>query len=66
LAVYVDPVFIENHWIHRSGGIPFFVVALLLLVPVVWVLRRGEKRGESSKLKVQGSEFKVQRLKAKS
>jgi exosortase len=44
LAAYVDPVFINRHWIHRSGGIPFFVVALLLLVPVVWGLRRWERR----------------------
>ena len=52
LAAYVDPIFIDRHWIHSSGGIPFFIVALLLLVPVVWVMRRWEKRGESSKLKV--------------
>ena len=52
LAAYVDPVFIDRHWIHSSGGIPFFFVALLLLMPVVWVMRRWEKRAESSKLKV--------------
>ena len=52
LAAYVDPIFIERHWIHSSGGIPFFIVALLLLVPVVWGLRRWEKRGERSKPKV--------------
>jgi exosortase len=43
LGAYVDMRFIEGHWLHRSGGIPFFVVALLMLVPVVWVLRRAER-----------------------
>lgn len=44
LAAYVDPVFIESHWIHRSGGIPFFVVALLLLLPFLWWMRRAERK----------------------
>jgi exosortase len=44
LASYVDPVFITGHWLHRSGGIPFFMVGLILLAPVLWILRRVEVR----------------------
>lgn len=44
LASYVNPVFITGHWLHRSGGIPFFVAGLILLSPVLWILRRLEKR----------------------
>jgi exosortase len=44
LANYVDMRFLSNHWIHSSGGIPFFAVALALFIPLVWVLRRTEAR----------------------
>lgn len=47
LGSYVDPVFITGHWLHRSGGIPFFVVGLALLSPVLWILRRIERRADS-------------------
>ncbi|MBN1106602.1 MAG: exosortase [Deltaproteobacteria bacterium] len=43
LGAYVDPAFITGHWLHRSGGMPFFVVGLLLMAPVLWGLRRVEK-----------------------
>jgi exosortase len=43
LAAYVDPIFLTNHWIHSAGGKPFFILALLFLVPVLWVLRKSEK-----------------------
>ncbi|MCU0558683.1 MAG: archaeosortase/exosortase family protein [Desulfobacterales bacterium] len=42
LANYVDPRFLSTHWLHSSGGIPFFAVALALLIPLVWALRRSE------------------------
>ena len=42
LANYVDLRFLSNHWIHTSGGIPFFAVALALFIPLVYVLRRTE------------------------
>jgi exosortase len=45
LANYVDMSFITNHWIHRSGGIPFFAVAMGMFIPLVWALRRTEKPG---------------------
>jgi exosortase/archaeosortase family protein len=45
LAAYVDPGFIGRSWLHTSGGIPFFVVGLMLLGPVLWGLRKAEKAG---------------------
>jgi exosortase len=44
LAVYVDPSFITGSIVHRSGGIPIFVLALTMLGTVVFVLRRFEGR----------------------
>jgi exosortase len=44
LASYVDPRFVTGSWLHKSGGIPFFGVALLLLLPVLWGVRKAEKR----------------------
>ena len=48
LAAYVDPIFIQNHWIHSAGGKPFFVLAMLFMVPVLWLLRRSEMKGKKS------------------
>jgi exosortase len=44
LSLYVDPGFIGGSLLHKSGGTPFFVLALLFLLPVLWGLRRVEKR----------------------
>lgn len=44
LGAYVDPRFITGSWLHRSGGIPFFVVGLLLLLLVLWGLRKLERK----------------------
>lgn len=44
LANQVDMRFLTDHWIHRSGGLPFFAAALMLLIPLVWMLRRSESR----------------------
>jgi len=44
LANQVDMRFLTDHWIHRSGGLPFFAAALMLLIPLVWMLRRSEAR----------------------
>jgi exosortase len=43
LANYVDPRILESS-LHREGGTPFFVVALLLLAPILFFLRRSEKK----------------------
>jgi exosortase len=44
LANYVDPGFLYGN-LHREGGIVFFLLGLLLLLPVLWLLQRGEKPG---------------------
>jgi exosortase len=44
LANYVDMRFLSNHWIHTSGGIPFFAVGLAMFIPLVWLLRKTEMR----------------------
>ncbi len=41
LGTYVDPMILKSS-LHREGGIPFFVLALLLLTPVLYFLRRSE------------------------
>jgi exosortase len=44
LAVYVDPRMMGSA-VHRMGGIPFFILALVLLSGVLYLLRRGERKG---------------------
>jgi len=43
LAVYVDRGFLESS-LHRDGGIVFFILALCLMAPILFVLRRGEHK----------------------
>jgi exosortase len=43
LASYVDPGFLYGR-LHREGGVVFFLIGLTLLLPVYWLLRRGEGR----------------------
>jgi exosortase len=50
LANYVDMRFLTNHWIHSSGGIPFFAVAMGMFIPLVWALHRTEKNGRRPRL----------------
>jgi len=44
LGTYVDPRILQSS-LHREGGIPFFIVALLLLAPVLYFLRKSEGQG---------------------
>ena len=44
LASEIDAAWITNSWLHKSGGQPFFILALLLLTPVLLFLRRSEAR----------------------
>ena len=46
LASYVDMRFITGSWLHKSGGIPFFVVGLVLMAPVLLALVNLEKKGK--------------------
>ena len=41
LATYVDPGFLYGN-LHREGGVVFFLIGLLLMVPVYWILQTGE------------------------
>jgi exosortase len=42
LANYVNPAFLYGR-LHKKGGVVFFLLGLSLLIPVYWLLRRGEK-----------------------
>ncbi|MEN6374759.1 MAG: exosortase/archaeosortase family protein [Smithella sp.] len=48
LSHYVDPRIIESP-LHREGGIPFFIVGLLLMAVILFFLIKSEKR-KASKL----------------
>jgi exosortase len=58
LGAFVDMRFISGSRLHSSGGIPFFVLALLFLAPVVWGLVRWERRepGQSRNKRLGGQE----------
>jgi exosortase len=43
LGNYVDPRILSSS-LHREGGIPFFILGLLLLAPILIFLRRSEKK----------------------
>ena len=44
LANYVDPTFITDSVWHRSGGIPLFLLSLVVLFSLVWLLRISERK----------------------
>ena len=44
LANYVDPTFITDSTLHRNGGIPLFLLFLVVLLSLAWLLRRFEKK----------------------
>jgi exosortase len=46
LANYVDPGFLFGN-LHREGGVVFFLIGLILLLPLYWFLRRGENGASS-------------------
>lgn len=43
LSNYVNPQILQSS-LHREGGIPFFIVALVLLAPILFFLIRSEKK----------------------
>ena len=57
LGVYVDPRILQSD-LHREGGIPFFIVALLMLAPVLYFLRKSE--GKDGKKPFPGIKFTKQ------
>lgn len=46
LGTYVDSRILTNSSLHTDGGMLFFILALLLLAPVLFFLRRSEKKGD--------------------
>jgi exosortase len=47
LGVYVDPAFLHGT-LHRYGGLPFSLVSLAILVPLLLMLQKGEYRRSQS------------------
>ena len=43
LSTYVDPRILQSP-LHREGGIPFFILALLLMAPILYFLRKREEK----------------------
>ncbi|MEN6319742.1 MAG: exosortase/archaeosortase family protein [Syntrophaceae bacterium] len=52
LGAYVDPRILQSS-LHREGGIPFFIVALMLMAPILFFLKKSEQT------KVQGAKIKL-------
>lgn len=49
LAVHVDKGWLTDSDLHKEGGILFFILALLLMFPLLWILRRSElKSGKNN------------------
>jgi len=48
LSHYIDPRIIESP-LHREGGIPFFIVGLLLMAAILFILMKSEKKRVKSK-----------------
>jgi exosortase len=46
LGVYVDQRWLTESGLHRDGGIVFFILALLMLAPVLYYLRKGDREGK--------------------
>ncbi len=46
LAVYVDKSYLTDSFLHKSGGVVFFAIALLLMFPILIYLRRLENKKE--------------------
>jgi exosortase len=51
LATYVDPGFLYGN-LHREGGVVFFMIGLLLMVPVFWILQTGEQAPDVAAVKL--------------
>jgi exosortase len=55
LGTYVDPRILESD-LHREGGIPFSILALLLMAPILYFLRKTEGQRGKGKLRVNSDE----------
>jgi exosortase len=43
LAAYLNPAFLHG-WLHTSGGVVFYLLGLVALVPIAVLLRRGQRK----------------------
>ncbi len=60
LGEYVDKTFLTNSILHRNGGILFLFIAVLIILPLLWVLNRSEPKVTGS-LDCEGSAGKKQK-----
>lgn len=44
LGSYVDMHYLTDSVLHSSGGKPFFIVAIMLMTPIFWMLKRSETK----------------------
>jgi exosortase len=49
LAIHVDMGFLADSNLHTEGGILFYLLALLLMTPVFWILRKAENPAEGAR-----------------
>ena len=49
LTIYVDRGFLHG-WLHTSGGMVFYLLGLLILIPIMIVLKRSEIKGDIAQL----------------
>ena len=46
LSVHIDIRFLKDSDLHRDGGILFYILALILMLPILLLLRRSERKGD--------------------
>jgi exosortase len=44
LGAYVDMSYLTDSYVHSSGGKPFMVLGIAMMLPVLWGLRRSERK----------------------
>jgi exosortase len=57
LGTYVDPRILQSS-LHREGGIPFFILALVLMAPLLYFLRKSEVKETKSQDKILDSRLR--------
>ena len=52
MGTYWDPRWLTESSLHRDGGIVFFILALVLMAPILYVLRKSEQQGSRDKIQL--------------
>jgi exosortase len=47
LSIHIDTRFLKNSDLHRDGGILFYILALVLMMPILVLLRRSERKTDA-------------------